>query len=92
MPNNPRGSKMRNTMISTPYSTVSSWYVLGVSDGMRLMPGTRSGTSRANRGSSVIRNAPRIEPEMVPTPPISTIAMNCTDSSRLNEPGSKNPA
>ena len=37
------------------------------------------------RGSSVMKNAPMIAPEIVPAPPMSTIAMNCTDSSRLND-------
>ena len=32
-----------------------------------------------------------IVPETVPAPPMSTIAMISTDSSRLNELGSKNP-
>ena len=36
-----------------------------------------------------MKSAPMIEPEIVATPPIRTIAMNCTDRSRLNEPGSK---
>jgi hypothetical protein len=43
-------------------------------------------------GSSVMNSAPAMDPEIVATPPIRTIAMNCTDNRRLNEPGSKNPA
>ena len=57
----------------------------------QLTNGTNPGTSRVSLGSRVMKNAPMIEPEIVPTPPISTIAMYCTDSSRLNEPGSKKP-
>ena len=37
-----------------------------------------------------MKNAPAIAPEIVPAPPISTIAMYWTDSSRLNELGSMN--
>ena len=62
-----------------------------MSVGEELTNGTNPGTSRVSLGSRVMKNAPMIEPEIVPAPPISTIAMYCTDSSRLNEPGSKKP-
>ena len=91
MPNSPRGSKIRNT---DDQQAVEDR--LDLEDGdptagraTLLMNGSSAGSSRVSRGSSVMNSAPMIEPEIVPTPPIRTIAMNCTDSSRLNEPGSK---
>src|ERR687897_3839085 len=91
MPNSPRGSKMRNPMMSRPYNSDSTWNTFGNSVGDELTAGSSDGSSWTRRGSSVMNSAPMMEPEIVATPPISTMAMNCTDSSRLNEPGSKNP-
>ena len=39
----------------------------------------------------MMKYAPRIEPEIVPAPPMSTIAMNSTDIARSNDSGTKKP-
>ena len=70
---------------------VSTWKTFGTSFGWVLMNGTHACSSRVSRGSRVMKNAPAMAPEMVPAPPMSTMAMYCTDSSRLNELGSKKP-
>ena len=75
-------------MISSPYRTISSWKTLGASPvALVLMNGSTAG-SRGQRGSSVMKSAPRIDAgDRCRHRRSRTMAMNSTEITRLKLSG-----